>query len=69
MTEKNKAREARELAKMSASQAAAVVHVKLVTWARWEGQTSRKTEIPFAVLEYFKLKTGTHEEYFLSKKF
>jgi DNA-binding XRE family transcriptional regulator len=64
----NKAKAAREAAGLSAREAAELVQVATVTWQVWEGQTKRKTEIPFATLEYFKLVTGTHEDYALVKK-
>lgn len=41
-------KETRLNAGLSASEAAALVGVKTVTWQRWEGQTSRATEIPYA---------------------
>jgi DNA-binding XRE family transcriptional regulator len=56
----NKARAARESAQLSAREAAELVGVATVTWQVWEGQTKRKTEIPYTTLEYFKLMTGTH---------
>jgi DNA-binding XRE family transcriptional regulator len=64
----NKAKAAREAAGISAREAAELVGVASVTWQVWEGQTRRKTEIPFATLEYFKLVTGIHEDYALIKK-
>ena len=67
MTE-NKAKAARIAAGLSARQAAELVGVAAVTWQVWEGQTKRKTEIPFATLEYFKLLTGTHHTHVLSDR-
>jgi DNA-binding transcriptional regulator YiaG len=58
-------RAARIAAKLSAREAAELVGVATVTWQRWEGQTKRKTEIPFATLEYFRLVTGTHPTHVL----
>jgi len=62
----NKAKAARIAAKLSAREAAELVQVATVTWQVWEGQTKRKTEIPFATLEYFRLVTGTHPIYKLT---
>jgi len=64
----NKAKAARIAVGLSAMEAAKLVGVAMVTWQVWEGQTKRKTEIPFATLEYFKLVTGTHPTYFLSER-
>ena len=63
----NKAKAAREAAGLSAREAAELVGVSMVTWQVWEGQTKRKTEIPFATLEYFKMATGTHPTHVLSE--
>lgn len=68
MFSENEARAAREAAGLSAREAADVVGVTIVTWQRWEGQTARKTEIPFATLEYFKLVTATHPTHVLSER-
>lgn len=64
----NKAKAARIAAKLSAREAAQLVGVATITWQVWEGQTKRKTEIPFATLEYFKLLTGTHPTHVLSER-
>lgn len=64
----NKAKAAREATGLSAREAAELVGVAMVTWQVWEGHTKRKTEIPFATLEYFKLATGTHQDYVLFKR-
>lgn len=48
---------AREAAGLSAREAAALVGVTTVTWQRWEGQTSRATEIPYAHWTLFLLLT------------
>jgi len=66
MTE-NKAKAARIAANLSCREAAELVQVATVTWQVWEGQTKRKTEIPFATLEYFRLVTGTHPKLVLRK--
>lgn len=64
----NKAKAARIAAGLSAREAAELVQVATVTWQVWEGQTKRKTEIPFATLEYFRLVTGTHSTLVLSER-
>jgi len=64
----NKAKEAREAAGLSTRESAELVGVATVTWQVWEGQTKRKTEIPFPTLEYFKLVTGTHPTHVLSER-
>ena len=56
-------KEARLNAGLSASEAAALVGVKTVTWQRWEGQTSRATEIPYAHWNLFLLLIGRHPIY------
>ena len=56
-------KEARLNAGLSASEAAALVGVKTVTWQRWEGQTSRDTEIPYAHWNLFLLLTDRHPVY------
>lgn len=61
-------KEARLNAWLSASEAAALVGVKTVTWQRWEGQTSRATEIPYAHWNLFLLLTDRHPVYRLAKK-
>jgi DNA-binding transcriptional regulator YiaG len=48
---------ARKAVDMTCAQAAALVGVKPLTWARWEGQTSRKTVMPAGLWELFVLKT------------
>ena len=67
MTE-NKAKAARKAAKLSCREAADIVGVATVTWQVWEGQSARKTEIPFATLEYFRLITNTHPTHILKCK-
>ena len=61
-------REAREAAGLSAKEAAALVDVTMLTWQRWEGQSSRTTEIPYAHWNLFLLLTGSHPIYRLEKK-
>ena len=61
-------KEARLNAGLSASEAAALVGVTTVTWQRWEGQTSRATEIPYAHWNLFLLLTDRHPVYLLVKK-
>ena len=56
-------REAREAAGLSAREAAALVGVTTLTWQRWEGQSSRTTEIPYAHWNLFLLLTGSHPIY------
>jgi DNA-binding XRE family transcriptional regulator len=64
----NKAKAARKSAELSAREAAELVGVSMVTWQVWEGQTKRKTEIPFATLEYFKLVTETHPTHLMIER-
>jgi hypothetical protein len=61
-------REAREAAGLSAREAATLVGVTTLTWQRWEGQSSRTTEIPYAHWNLFLLLTGSHPIYRLEKK-
>ena len=61
-------RAAREAAGLSAREAASLVEVTTVTWQRWEGQTSRATEIPFAYWELFLLKTGKHPTHLMIER-
>ena len=53
---------ARVAAGLSAREAAAIVGVSTVTWQRWEGQSSRATEIPYAHWTLFLLMVGAHPE-------
>lgn len=48
---------ARKKACLTCREAAALVGVTPLTWARWEGQTSRKTAMPAGLWELFVLKT------------
>lgn len=50
--------QARKNAGLTCAQAAELVGVKLVTWARWEGKTSRDTVIPAGLWELFQIKTS-----------
>lgn len=61
-------REARDKAGLSAREAATLVGVTTLTWQRWEGQSSRTTEIPYAHWNLFLLLTGSHPIYRLEKK-
>lgn len=61
-------RAARKAAELSAREAASMVQVTVVTWQRWEGQTSRATEIPFAYWELFLLKTGKHPTHLMVER-
>ena len=61
-------RAAREAAGLSAREAASLVDVTPITWQRWEGQTSRDTEIPFAYWELFLLKTGKHPTHMMIER-
>ena len=68
MSNAEKIREARDKAGLSAREAAALVGVTPLTWQRWEGQSSRTTEIPYAHWNLFLLLTGSHPIYRLEKK-
>ena len=61
-------KEARLNAGLSASEAAALIGVTTVTWQRWEGQTSRATEIPYAQWNLFLLLTDSHPVYRLVER-
>jgi transcriptional regulator with XRE-family HTH domain len=61
-------RAAREAAGLSAREAAAIVGVTTVTWQRWEGQSSRATEIPYAHWSFFLLSVGSHPEFVLTPR-
>ena len=60
-------KKARLAAGLSAREAGEMVGVSGLTWQRWEGQSSRTTEIPYAAWQLFLLRTGQHPEYQLSK--
>ena len=59
---------AREAAGLSAREAAALVGVATLTWQRWEGQSSRATEIPYAHWNLFLLLVGEHPVFTLSAR-
>ena len=61
-------RAAREAAGLSAREAAALVGVTTLTWQRWEGQSSRATEIPYAHWSLFLLCVGAHPEFVLTPR-
>lgn len=47
---------ARKQACLTCKEAAALVGVTPLTWARWEGQTSRQTVMPQGLWELFTIK-------------
>ncbi len=59
---------AREAAGLSAREAAAIVGVTTLTWQRWEGQSSRATEIPYAHWSWFLVCVGAHPEFVLTPR-
>ena len=59
---------AREAAGLSAREAASLVGVTTVTWQRWEGQSSRATEIRYAHWNLFLLLTGHHPVFTLTPR-
>lgn len=59
---------AREVAGLSSREAARLVGVTTVTWQRWEGQSIRATEIPYAHWNLFLLLTGKHPVFVLSNR-
>lgn len=61
-------RAAREAAGLSAREAAALVGVTTLTWQRWEGQSSRATEIPYAHWNLFLMLTKHHPVFVLSSR-
>ncbi len=68
MTNADTVRAAREAAGLSAREAAALVGVTTLTWQRWEGQSSRATEIPYAHWNLFLLLTGKHPVFTLTAR-
>jgi DNA-binding transcriptional regulator YiaG len=68
MTNAATIRAAREAAGLSAREAAALVGVTTLTWQRWEGQSSRATEIPYAHWTLFILLVGSHPEFLLTPR-
>lgn len=61
-------RAAREAAGLSAREAAGLVGVTTLTWQRWEGQSARSTEIPYAHWNLFLLLVGAHPVFTLSAR-
>jgi len=61
-------RAAREAAGLSAREAAALVGVTTLTWQRWEGKSSRATEIPYAHWNLFLLLVGAHPVFTISAR-
>jgi hypothetical protein len=57
-----------EQRRLSAREAAAIVGVTTITWQRWEGQSSRATEIPYAHWSFFLLTVGAHPEFILTPR-
>ena len=58
----------RKEAGLTTKQAAALLKVKEVTFQRWEGQTSRVAEIPYAHWNLFLLLTDRHPVYRLVER-
>lgn len=50
----------REEANLSAREASELVGVTTITWQRWEGQSSRPSEIPYAHWNLFLLMMNKH---------
>lgn len=61
-------RAARDAAGLTCQEAADLVGVTRGTWNRWEGNTSRNTEIPSAHWTLFLLVTDQHPEFMLKKR-
>ena len=55
-------RAARKALGLTCQAAADLVGVKLITWQRWEGQTSRQTEPPKAAAELFRILNARKAE-------
>ena len=55
-------RAARKALGLTCQAAADMVGVKLITWQRWEGQTSRQTDPPKAAAELFKILNAKNNE-------
>lgn len=68
MADAAQVKQARLAAGLSAREAGGLVGVSGLTWQRWEGQSSRKTEIPYAAWQLFLLLTEQHPEYRLERK-
>jgi hypothetical protein len=60
-------KKARLAAGLSARGAGELVGVSGLTWQRWEGQSSRQTEIPYAAWQLFLMLTSQHPEYKLTR--
>ncbi len=68
MADAEQVKQARLAAGLSARDAGELVGVSGLTWQRWEGQSSRNTEIPYAAWQLFLLRTNQHPEYTMQKK-
>ena len=68
MDNQKKIESARKEAGLTTKEAADLVSVTEVTWQRWEGQTSRSTEIPYAHWNLFLLLIDRHPVYRLVEK-
>ena len=55
-------RAARKALGLTCQAAAELVGVTLITWQRWEGQTSRKTDPPKAAAELFRILNAKNKE-------
>ena len=55
-------RAARKALGLTCQAAADLVGVKLITWQRWEGQTSRQTDPPKAAAELFRILNAKNKE-------
>ena len=61
-------RQARTAAGLTQHKAADILRVHVITWQRWEGKTTRTTEMPFAYWHLFLLLTGQHPKFQLQPK-
>ena len=55
-------RAARKALGLTCQAAADLVGVKLITWQRWEGQTSRQTDPPKAAADLFRILNEKNQE-------
>ena len=55
-------RAARKALGLTCQAAADLVGVRLITWQRWEGQTSRQTDPPKAAAELFRILNANNKE-------
>ena len=55
-------RAARKALGLTCQAAADLVGVRLITWQRWEGQTSRQTDPPKAAAELFRILNAKNKE-------